>query len=101
MCIHNLYKLFLIYEENCKNLLKLKFEKKNNKTREKALEFLDEIDDNFDYFTEICKKANELKEIADNKIDFKMILNNYIGIDNEKYEKNDKPINTNLIDFGD
>lgn len=78
-------KLFKIYESECKDLLPLKFERRNKEIREMALAFLDEIQDDFSYVRELFVKANKLKEIANNKIDFKMLIKNHIGIDSGKY----------------
>lgn len=81
-------KCFEIYKKECPNLLKLEFEPRNAKTREELQQFLIEIDNDIGKFTELCKKANSLKQIVDKTIDFKMLINNYIGIWNGKYKDN-------------
>lgn len=82
-------KCFDIYRENCVNLAPLGFEPKNKQIREDLNDFLSEIDDDVGYFVEVCQKANELKQICNKKIDFKMIIHNHIGIFNGKYGNSD------------
>ena len=82
----NIEKVFSLYEKNCLNLCKLSFERRNTDTRKKVAEFLFEVKSDFEYIEKLCKKANELKFIADKRIDFKSMLNNHIGIMNGKYE---------------
>lgn len=84
-------RIFSIYQTECKNLAPITFEKRNREIREKITQFLEETQDNYEYFRQVCIKANELIVIANNKIDFKSLLNNHIGIMNDKY-KTDKPI---------
>lgn len=86
-CNQEFEKCFNIYKEVCTKLIPLRFERRSKAILEKLSLFLDEIDYNFDYFKELCTKANEIEKIADNKIDFKMLLNNHIGITNGKYKK--------------
>ena len=54
--------------------------------------FRKEIDDDVGKFREICIKANELRFIAKNKIDFLMVLNCYLGILNGKYSNSTEQI---------
>lgn len=89
---------FKLYRDNCANLCKLSFEPRNRQTREDLTEFLDEIDRDVGYFEELCKKANKLRKICDKTIDFKMLIRNYIGIMNGKYE-NSNGINIEELDF--
>ena len=86
-CNKDYDKCFNIYKEVCTKLIPLRFERRSKAIIEQLSNFLDEIEYNFDYFKELCIKANELEKIADNKIDFKMLLNNHIGITNGKYKK--------------
>lgn len=79
-------KIFSLYKENCKNLGKLTFERNDKKSREQVCEFLKVIRLDFDYFTSLCKKANDLVYIVDNKIDLQMLLNNHKGIMNGKFD---------------
>lgn len=82
-------KCFDVYRQECPNLLKLGFEPRNIKIREELQEFLNEIDSDIGYFTELCRKANSLKQIVNKTIDFKMLINNHIGIFNGKYKDGD------------
>lgn len=82
-------KCFEVYKTKCPNLLKLGFEPRNAKIREQLNDFLIEIDSDIGYFTELCEKANKLKEIVHKTIDFKSLITNHIGIMNGKYKDND------------
>ena len=86
-CNSDFEKCFSIYKEVCTKLIPIRFERRSKAILEQLSLFLDEIEYNFDYFKELCIKANELEKIAENKIDFKMMLNNHIGITNDKYKK--------------
>ena len=86
-CNKEFEKCFDIYKEVCTKLIPIRFERRSKAIIEQLSLFLDEIEYNLDYFKELCIKANELEKIADNKIDFKMMLNNHIGITNGKYKK--------------
>lgn len=81
-------KCFEIYKKECPDLLKLGFEPRTAKVREEVAKFLDDIDCDIGYFTELCKKANSLKEIVNKAIDFTMLIRNHIGINNGKYKNN-------------
>ena len=83
----NIEKVFSLYEKNCPNLCKLSFERRNTDIRKKVSDFLFEVKSDFEYIARLCIKANEVKFIADRRIDFKSMLNNHIGIMNGKYEK--------------
>ena len=80
---HNTY--FKTYAELCPNLAPLSFERRNTKVLQTLEKFRKEIDDDVGKFREICIKANKLRFIAKNKIDFLMLLNCYLGILNGKY----------------
>lgn len=80
-------KVFQSYEKNCPNLCKLSFERRNTDIRKKVSDFLFEVKSDFAYIERLCIKANDVKFIADRRIDFKSMLNNHIGIMNGKYEK--------------
>lgn len=86
-CNQDFEKCFKIYSDTCKKLNPLRFERRSKVILEQLSAFLDEIEYNFDYFQELCTKANELEKIMDTKIDFKMMLNNHIGITSGKYKK--------------
>lgn len=86
-CNQDFEKCFKIYSETCKKLNPLRFERRSRVILEQLSTFLDEIEYDFDYFQELCIKANELEKIMDTKIDFKMMLNNHIGITSGKYKK--------------
>lgn len=79
-------KCFSCYEENSPRLIKIGFERRNREVRSLTAEVLYELDNDIGKFQELCIKANELVKIADKKIDFKMMLRNYIGILNGKYK---------------
>lgn len=76
---------FDIYSKNCGNLIKLGFEPRNKQIREDLNDFLQEIDNDIGYFTELCHRADKLRIICERKIDFKMLIKNHIGIFNGKY----------------
>lgn len=80
---HNTY--FKTYAELCPDLAPLSFERRNAKVLQTLEKFRKEIDDDVGKFREICIKANKLRFIAKNKIDFLMVLNCYLGILNGKY----------------
>ena len=82
-------KYFKIYQDECPQLVKLGFERKDNKTVQAIAEFRTVTKDNLEYFRTVCQKANKLVIIANNKIDFRSILNNHIGIYGDKYNSND------------
>lgn len=89
--------LISTYTNQCMNHIPVsRFTIKNAKFINKAYEFLQEIDYDFDYFTEVCKKANELNDICGNKIDIFSVMNNHIGIMNGKYQDNKKSISDKL-----
>lgn len=85
-------KCFTIYQENCPDLCKLRFERRSKDIRELTAKVLTEIDRDIGVFTEICKKANDLKVIVDKQIDFKKMLNCYQGILNGKYNVISSPL---------
>lgn len=82
-------KYFKIYQDECPQLVKLGFERRDNKTVQAIAEFRTVTNDNLEYFKAVCQKANKLIVIASNKIDFRSILNNHIGIYGDKYNSND------------
>lgn len=83
--------LFSIYKANCKNLIPIRYEKRNRRIQEKIQNFLEETNADMALFNELCEKANNLEKIANSKIDFEMMLNCYVGILNGKYESNAPP----------
>ena len=86
ICNLDFEKSFKIYATYCKNLIPLHYERRNRQTLEELNEFLNEVNYDFDYFTSLCQKANSLVKIVDNKIDFRSMVRNHIGIMNGKYE---------------
>lgn len=86
VCNLDFEKSFKIYATYCKNLIPLNYERRNRQTLEELNEFLSEVNYDFDYFTSLCQKANSLVKIVDNKIDFRSMIRNHIGIMNGKYE---------------
>ena len=85
-CNKDFQKCFTLYSENCPKLTPLVFEKRNMGILKELNEFLLEIDYDFSYFLNLCKKANDLEKIVDTKIDFKMLIRNHSGIMSGKYE---------------
>lgn len=85
-CDPKIEKCFEIYKEECKDLPSLTFERNDNPTRDKLGDVLLALQNNTDDFKVICQKANKLKKINENKIDFRSILDNYIRIGNGKFE---------------
>jgi len=88
----NINKIFDFYENNCKALIPLKFEKRDLELRQTIKDFLIFIDFDFDYFFDLCQKANEQVFLLDNKIDLKSLIKNhsriYSGFFNTKTETN-------------
>ena len=93
-------KIFELYKNECSNLIPLTGEKRSRKILDKVNAFLSEINYDWDYFKNLCRNANDLKTIANTKIDFEMLLNCHIGIMNGKYEKggNKKGVSAKMID---
>lgn len=89
-CNKEFEKCFDIYKEVCTKLTPLRFERRSKAILEELSSFLDEIEYNFDYFKELCEKANQLEKIVDSKIDFKTMIKNHIGITNGKYDKKEQ-----------
>lgn len=87
VCNIDFEKCFKLYAENCTNLIPLSFERRSKATLEGLRDFLNEIDFDFSYFLNLCKRANSLERIVKTKIDFRSMLKNHIGIMNGKYEK--------------
>lgn len=87
VCNLDFEKCFKFYSENCKNLLPLNYERRSRAILEELNQFLTEIDYDFEYFAKLCKTANELEKIVENKIDFRSMIRNHIGIMNGKYTK--------------
>lgn len=76
-----------LYSENCPDLCAITTERKNSAVREEAAKTLNEINKDMEQFKRLCKEANNLKKIAETKIDFKTMCKNYIGILNGKYKR--------------
>jgi predicted transcriptional regulator len=96
-CNLDFEKCFKIYSENCTNLIPLSFERRAKNILEELREFLVEIDYDFSYFLNLCKKANSLEKIVNSKIDFRSMIRNHIGIINGKYEQQSKGITKETI----
>lgn len=84
-----LEKCFSIYSENCVDLPKLRFEKRSKEIRELLSNYLFETESDLEYFKDVCVKANKLKVLCDNKLDFKGVIKNHIAIANGKFQKED------------
>lgn len=93
-------KIFELYQNECPNLIKITAEKRSRKILDKVSNFLSEINYDWEYFKNLCRSANDLKTIANTKIDFEMMLNCHIGIMNGKYKKdqNKKGVSQEFID---
>lgn len=85
-------KIYKIYEANCPNLIPVGFGFRDLRKRQRIKEFLNVISGDFDYFQKVCSKANTLKVIAGNKIDIDSVINNHVGIYNDKYQAGEPPI---------
>jgi hypothetical protein len=77
--------MFEIYQEECKELAPLSFERRNKRIIDKMAVYLNETDNDIGVFRDVCKKANRLKTIANRLIDFETVINCYVGILNGKY----------------
>jgi hypothetical protein len=77
--------MFEIYQEECKELAPLSFERRNKRIIDKMAVYLNETDNDIGVFRDVCKKANKLKTIANRLIDFETVINCYVGILNGKY----------------
>lgn len=95
-CNVDIDKCFNIYRELCKDLRPLKYERRNRNTIELVAGFLAETENDFGYFEEVCKKANKLKILCNNALDFKGVIRNHIAIYNEKFAKGGENIGTKL-----
>lgn len=91
--------IFEIYEKECPDLIPITGEKRNRRILDKIHHFLEEIDGDFENYRLLCQKANTLKVIAKNKIDFEMMLNCHIGIMNGKYDNKASPNTKVSADF--
>lgn len=91
-------KLFEIYKENCKELIPVRFEKRNLEFLAMLSAFLSQIDSDFEYFTNLCIKANKLKKIVKNKIDLKMLINNHERISSGFYDTGQKETQEEFIE---
>lgn len=89
----NVNKVFDFYEANCKELVPLKFEKRNIELRQAIRDFLFFIDFDFFYFFELCQRANKQVYLLDNKIDIKSLIKNHERIYSGFFgaKKADKP----------
>lgn len=92
----NVNKVFDFYELNCKKLVPLKFEKRDLELRQTIKNFLIFIDFDFDYFFELCQKANKQVHLLDNKIDLKSLIKNHSRIYSGFFNKQDSGTNHDL-----
>ena len=76
-------KYFEIYTEECPNLPKIRFERRNRDVLQLLNDFIRLIDNDVGYFREVCRRANQQIYIVDAKIDFKTLLKNHDKIYNE------------------
>ncbi len=80
-------KCFEIYSQVCSDLPRLRYERRARDVRDLVAQFLNETGGDFDYFKEVCQKANKQKVICNNTLDFKSVIKNHIAINNEKFKK--------------
>lgn len=85
----NVNKVFDFYEKNCKALVPIRFEKRDLELRAAIKDFLIFIDFDFDYFFELCQKANKQVNLLDNKIDLKSLIKNHARIYSGFFTKQD------------
>lgn len=90
VCNKDMEKCFKIYEAAAKKILPLNFERRSRAVLEELGEYLKETNYDFEYFKNLCQKADELGVIVNSKIDFKTMIRNHIGIMNGKYQKKDR-----------
>ncbi len=87
VCDKDIEKCFEIYKKKAKKILPLNYERRSRVILEELAQYLEETQYNFEYFTELCEKSEELGTIVDKKIDFRTMIRNHIGIMNGKYKK--------------
>ena len=90
VCNKDMEKCFKIYEAAAKKILPLNFERRSRAVLEELGEYLKETNYDFEYFKNLCQKADELGVIVNSKIDFRTMIRNHIGIMNGKYQKKDR-----------
>lgn len=95
-CNPNIEKVFELYRSNCPSLKPLKYERRNRETLELVAKFLEETNNDFDYFKMVCQNADKQKVICDNALDFKGVVKNHIALYNEKFKKGNAEIGTKL-----
>ena len=86
-CNPNIDKCFVIYNEICKDLKPVRYERRSRDILELVAQYLEETSFDFEYFKEVCAKANEQKTLCNNALDFKGVVKNHIAICNEKFKK--------------
>ena len=74
-----------IYSDNCKNLIPINAYSLNRDLRLLIAEYLQDTNFDYEYFKEVCIKANKLQKIGDYKIDLKSVIKNHSGIYADKY----------------
>ena len=85
-------KVFEIYKSHCGNLVKLdRFYKRNVDLKKLVGSYLEQTENNLEYFTRVCEIANGIKRIGEVNVDLKTILRNHDGFYNGKYETEKTP----------
>ena len=79
-------KIVRIYSEFCTDLISISNYSLDRHLRSLIAEYLEDTDCNFEYFKDVCIKANKLKQIGDFKIDLKSLIKNHSGIYGGKYK---------------
>lgn len=84
-------KVFEIYRKHCINLVPLdRFCRRNIELKKLIGSYLEQTENDLEYFTRVCDIANEILKIGDFNIDLKMILRNHDGLYNGKYKVEEK-----------
>ena len=84
-----------IYTELCPDLIPITNYGYGKKLRSEAAEYLEETNYDWDYFKQVCIKANKLRNIGKFKIDLKSVITNHSGIYTDKYviQEDNKKVN--------
>ena len=75
-----------IYSEFCTDLIPISNYSLDRPLRTLIAEYLEDTHCDFEYFKDVCIKANKLKQIGDFKIDLKSLIKNHSGIYGGKYK---------------
>ena len=76
----NIQKVISLYKKYCNNLIPIGYEHRNRDRLLEIKEFLKIIEFDFNYITELFKKANKQKVFYSNKINLKSLIKNHDSI---------------------